>query len=151
MEIRPKLWLGKDRLWLRKRDGQQHFALKFIPCEDNRELSSMVVKALGECTQSAAEHHAEWFIRRFSQYAWRTQIEVYLTGRLATESPYSIAEMAMECTRPDGPFLRRCVPLSFEQKEQFRVPPSEIPESKLDSSDAIPRPKRSRYLENLLK
>lgn len=158
MQIRPVLWLGKDLLWVRKREGHQHFAVKFVEALPDYRIEmryDVVVKPLGTCSPAEAEKHVEWLLRKFTSYGWRQRVEEYLRIRLVgwdEGNTDDIAEMARVICRPEGHVQEPITQISYvpeREVPQYRV--TDAPLAQLDSSDAIPKPRRSRYLENLLK
>lgn len=83
MLLRPGLWFGKNKLWVRKVEGQNAFAVKFVnSLPDN--MYAVHVKHLGhvEYTQETAEEYTCSLLERFTSYGERKKIEDYLTASI---------------------------------------------------------------------
>lgn len=93
LQLRDTMWLGKDKLWVRRHHGENLFALKFINGQPHH-MSAMYVKALhAEWPQERAERYSQWLLNKLSTYAWRKRTEEYLRLQL---TPYNVPHEVIE-------------------------------------------------------
>lgn len=81
VQLRPHLWFGRDRLWVRKEGTQNLLAVKFLNGQVDHLLDVHVVGLRGGTEQSAAERYVSLMLRRCTCYGRRLQIEEYLRCR----------------------------------------------------------------------
>lgn len=145
VSIRPTMWLGKAKLWVRRRAGEHQFAVKFVEEEPSR--FRVYVKTLSTQTQEEAERYVEWLVNKLTSYGDRKRIERILLRSLRSGESLNIEELAIEITKPSEE-----EPVMEEEEHTVEV---EVPQVftplPVPRVLSVPPPKRSRYLQNLLK
>lgn len=149
VSIRPVLWFGKGHLWVRRREGEHQFAVKFVHREDHKDLYTAYVRVLNEQPQEEVDRYVDWLLTRLTSLGERLRIQSYLGRRLFGWDEGGSAdfeEMAIEICRPHGvqpaeveePSV--CVEVEAQEPSRESTPPA-----------LAPTVRRSRYLQNLLK
>lgn len=173
VQVRPSLWFGKDRLWVRKKEGQNLFAVKFVngimayPVHapvGKISLSSVIVKPLGSTpvAQEVCDLHVKWLLSKFTGYGWRKDLETYLGLRLAgwdEGNVDDIRDIALVATMPSSfaessVTVTTAIPTIPAERKQYHVDTDAVTESEGSSDAQAPKTyvaPKSRYLQNLLK
>lgn len=145
VSIRPTMWLGKARLWVRRRFGEHQFAVKFVL---EGTLYRVYVKTLSTQTQEEAERYVEWLVNKFTSYSDRKRVERLLTYHL-NNGKVDVVELAIEIMSPT---LEEPIVIEEEEHQQPEADPPEVFTPLLVPKVVyVAHPKRSRYLQNLLK
>lgn len=159
VQLRPTIWFGKDMLWVRKRDGENELAVKFVRDEGVKrsvaEMCNVYVKPLsggeGEIAVDAAERYVEWLLLKLTSFGWRTKVEQMLRETLKVRgvSEDEISELALRITAPENFSL----PASPTVILAFPVGPTPASISIAETTTHEPEKPRvlSRHLQNLLR
>lgn len=148
VSIRPTLWLGKERLWVRRRFGEHQLAVKFI---SEQTLFRAYTKTLSTQTQQEAERYTEWLVTKFTSYGDRKRVEGVILSHLERweGDRTKIEELAIEIMRP---LLTESPTEHMEEEHQVEVQETVFSPLPVPQIVRLPQPvKRSRYLQNLLK
>lgn len=129
LSVRKRLWYGHDRLWVRRRDGNNFFALKLVNGLPDG-LSAVYVRPMSDgATQDECERYVRWLIDRLTTYPFRMQVQQLLESQVASSDIARILALQISS-------------LSERVGEEFISPPTPVSEA--------PR-KISRYVRNLIK
>lgn len=148
VSIRPVLWFGKGHLWVRRREGEHQFAVKFVKQSDHKDLYTVYVRVLNVQPQEEVDRYVDWLLTRLTSLGERLRIQRYLEHRLIgwdEGGSTDFEEMAIEICRPHGVQPAEAVEepsVCVEAQEPSRPTTQEV---------RAPTVRRSRYLQNLLK
>lgn len=161
---RPTLWLGRDKLWVRRYEHENLVAVKLVNGVPHEQYTVHVVPYDGR-SQDAAERYVERLFYTLTSYGPRKRMQTYLRRKLhalglnppqdtiermareicedfiySEEAPTEVHEPLVEVRQPVE--LRQSVVVE-EAKAPHAIPPTPVTPSS--------PPKRSRHLENLLR
>lgn len=88
MSVRTSLWFGKERLWIRRFQGENLYAVKFVNGLP-RDMSTAHAKGLGQLSDEEARKRLERVLLEFTSYSERLRVRAILERKM----PKPLAEM----------------------------------------------------------
>lgn len=101
LQQRPRRWLGKDKLWIRRRNGENEFAIKFINGLPH-DMSTLYIKVLNGQDEQQVQRYVEWLLSKFTGHKDRKTLEQYLSLELPGCSKETIERISRNIHRPEG-------------------------------------------------